>query len=147
MKRMSDEEMMDALAGVLASHPSWAQPRRFNVFAFSVEDAAEALRAAYGEQTGLLTALFRTDVLGALQAAGGREGFWVSDAAGTEMFFEAADESSALRMFEAQFGAAPVSCASSALVREELARMEASLGEGEPPLMSSAFAQAAAVGA
>jgi hypothetical protein len=143
--RMTDEEMTHALAGVLAAHPSWPQPRRFNVFAFSVEDAREALASAYGPQAQALTVLFRSDVIDALTAVDGKDGFWVGDQSGCEMFIETEDESRALALFAAQMGAQPFSCASSALVKEELARMEQALsGQDEAPLMSAAFVQRAA---
>jgi hypothetical protein len=139
-KRVSDEEMMACLCAALVEHPSWDAPRRLNVFALSKEDAAKAVAATFGESARVLTLLFRSDVIAAMAATGGRSGFWVSNEAGLEMFYESDSEGSALGMFKSQTQTEPVSCVGTAMVELELARMDLALaGEDAERLVSEAF--------
>ena len=140
VQKVSDEEIVEALATVLATHPSWQEPRRLNVFALSSEDALAATQQAYGEDSRALTILFRVDVLAALRATSGKQGFWVSGADGQEFFIETAEEAEALRMFKMQAGAAAASCVGTDLVAAELVRMDAAIsGEDPSHLVSKAF--------
>lgn len=138
--RVSDEEMVACLCAALVEHPSWDAPRRINVFALSKEDAANAVAATFGESARVLTLLFRSDVIAAMAATGGRSGFWVSNEAGIEMFYAAEAEGSALGMFKSQTQTEPVSCVGTQMVELELARMDQALsGQDGQSLASEAF--------
>jgi hypothetical protein len=137
MARVSDQEIIDALAVALVGHPSWAEPQRINVFALSKEDAELALVQTYGDQIQVLTLLFRADVVDAIMAAGQKQGFWVSSKDGQEMFFESKSESEAMTMFKAKSGVEAVSCVGTRLVEEELARMDQELSAENPSHVAS----------
>lgn len=137
---MTDEEMIDCLGAALVSHPSWAEPLRVNVFALAAQDALEAARDAWGPEARLSIFLFRRDVLASLESAAGRSGYWVADEDGAEMFFECEREEQALSKFHGSAGKAARAWVGSALVADELARMDAALdGRDSAPLASKAF--------
>lgn len=138
MARVSDQEIIDALAVALVGNPSWPEPQRINVFALSKEDAELALAQTYGDQIQVLTLLFRSDVIDAIVAAGQKQGYWVSSSDGQEMFFESPSEWEAMALFQAKTGVDAVSCVGTRLVVEELARMDQALSAENPSHVASA---------
>lgn len=144
---MTDDDIIHALAGALVDHPSWPEPRRVNIFALSLDDAREAIRAAWGPDAQMLTLFFRSDLIASLEAVGGKSGFWVSDETGFEMFIECAQESEAMAMFQSKAGRPPVACVNVDMVTEELARMnDAMCGAANKVITSQAFLTHVAAG-
>ena len=146
-QKVTDEEIIQSLATVLASHPSWLELKRINVFSLSKEDALLTVKQTYGVQTEAVIILFREDVVNALQATAGQQGFWVSGAQGQEFFIATQEESDALRMFRHQTQEDPLTCVSTDLVAAELVRMDAVIsGEDPTHLVSKAFLTKIAAG-